>query len=71
VRTSKFDAVVDEVELINANPIHVHIRQTDRGESTMSLWDIAPCPPFNNDDGENSIFQVYYSPVIEALLYYA
>ena len=56
MRTSKFDPVVEVVELIDANPIYVHIPHNDGGESTMSLRDIAPCPPFNNDDGENSIF---------------
>jgi len=67
VRTSKFDPVVDEVDLIDANPIYVHIRHNDSGESTMSLRDIASCPPFNNDDGENSIFQVSYSPNFQFL----
>jgi len=45
VRTSKNDPLVDEVELTDVNPTYAHIRYPDGRESTVSLRDLAPCPP--------------------------
>lgn len=41
-RSSKYDALVDEVELIDANPNYAHIKHSDGTESTVSLRDLAP-----------------------------
>ena len=45
VRASKNDDLVDKVELIDANPTFASIRYPDGRESTVSLHDLAPCPP--------------------------
>ena len=45
VRTSKNDPLVDEVELTDVNPTYARVRYTDGRESSVSLRDLAPCPP--------------------------
>ena len=53
VRRSKYDPLVDEVELLEANPNYAHIRHTDGRESTVSLRDIAPCSqPASQSDAD-------------------
>lgn len=42
VRTSKTDPLVDEVELIQANPQYAHIRYPDGKEDTVSVRHLAP-----------------------------
>ena len=42
VRNSKYDPVVDEVELIEANPQYAQIRLPDGRESTVALRHLAP-----------------------------
>ena len=42
VRQSKYDPLVDEVELIEANPKYAHIKHPDGRESTVSLKQLAP-----------------------------
>ena len=42
VRTSKYDPIVDEVELVDANPQYAHVRLPDGRESTVSLRQLAP-----------------------------
>ena len=42
VRKSKFDPLVDEVELIEANPNYAHIRFPDGREDTVALKHLAP-----------------------------
>lgn len=42
VRNSKYDPLVDEVELVEANPHYAHIRHSDGRVSTVSLKDLAP-----------------------------
>eukprot|EP00795_Rhopilema_esculentum_P010965 gene10965-19801_t len=42
IRDSKFDPLVDEVELIEANPRYAHIRFQDGREDTVSLKHLAP-----------------------------
>jgi hypothetical protein len=44
VRSSKYDPVVDEVELIEANPEYAHVRFPNGRQSTVSIRDIAPLP---------------------------
>ena len=41
---NKSDPLVDEVELLHANPSYAHIRYPDGRESSVSLNDLAPCP---------------------------
>ena len=41
-RNSKYEPLVDEVELIEANPQYAHIRLADGKESTVSIRDLAP-----------------------------
>ena len=42
VRTSKYDPIVDEVELLEANMQYAHVRMPDGRESTVSLRHLAP-----------------------------
>ena len=42
VRTSKYDPLVDKVELIQASPSHAHVRLQNGREVTVSLRDMAP-----------------------------
>lgn len=48
VRQSKYDPLVDKVELLESNPNHAHIRYPDGRESTVSLRDLAPCGKIEN-----------------------
>ena len=41
---NKNEPLVDEVELMEANPNSAHIRFPDGRESTVSVTDLAPCP---------------------------
>ena len=52
VRKSKYDPLVDEVELLEANPPYANIRHPDGRDSTVSLRDLAPCG--NNEDISSS-----------------
>ena len=45
VRNSKYDPLVDEAELIEANPQYAHVRLSDGRETTVSIRDIAPYTP--------------------------
>ena len=42
VRNSKYDALVEEVELLESNPAYAHIRLPDGREETVSLRQLAP-----------------------------
>ena len=59
VRASKNDDLVDKVELIDVNPTFPSIRYPDGREATVSLQDLAPCPP---DLTQNRVDSV--SPVV-------
>ena len=41
---NKDESLVDEVDLLDANPSFAHIRFPDGRESTVSTTDLAPCP---------------------------
>ena len=43
VRRSKYDPLVDEVDLIEANPSYAYIRYPDGRESSVNIRDLAPC----------------------------
>ena len=50
VRASKYDPLVDEVELLEANHQYAHIRHPDGRESTVSTHDLAPAGDTPEDD---------------------
>ena len=43
VRTNKMEPLVDEVELLGANPNYVHICYPDGRTTTVSIKHLAPC----------------------------
>lgn len=43
-RSSKYDPLVEEVELVEANPGYAHVRFPDGKEKTVSIRDLAPAP---------------------------
>ena len=45
VRRSKYDPLVEEAELIEANPQYAHVRLANGRETTLSLRDLAPYTP--------------------------
>ena len=48
VRRSKYDPLVDEVELIDCNPMYAHVRLQDGRETTVSLHQLAPVGDLSN-----------------------
>ena len=42
VRTNKYEPLVEEVQLVEANPQYAHVRFPDGRESTVSMHDLAP-----------------------------
>ena len=55
VRNSKYDDLVDEAELIEANPQYAHIRLSSGRETTVSLRDLAPYSPTADESEDASI----------------
>ena len=49
VCSNKNDDLVDEVELTDVNPTYANIHYPDGCESTVSLKDLAHCPPASNN----------------------
>ena len=45
VRNSKYDPIVEEAELIHANPQYAFVKLKTGHETTVSLRDVAPCNP--------------------------
>ena len=43
VRQSKFDPLVEEVEVLDVNPQYAHVKLPSGCESTVSIRDLAPC----------------------------
>ena len=58
VRASKYDPLVDEVELIEANHQYAHIRHPDGRESTVSTHDLAPAGDTPEDDMRAVPYQI-------------
>ena len=50
VRLNKTDPLVDEVELIQANPHYAHIRYPDGKETTVSIKHLAPANKILNSE---------------------
>ena len=59
VRSSKYDPLTEEVELISANPNYAHIRKPNGQETTVSVRDLAP--------GVKSDTNISEFPLIEPL----
>lgn len=53
VRSSKYDPLVDEVELLEANPLYAYIRLNDGRESTVSLRQLAPMAETGSHDNDH------------------
>ena len=53
VRASKYDPLVDEVELLEANPHYAHVRLPDGRESTVSLRHLAPVGEEREEERQN------------------
>jgi len=43
VRSSKYDDVVEELELLEANPMYANVSRKDGRKQNVSLCDLAPC----------------------------
>ena len=52
MRQSKFDPVVEEVEILDVNPQYAHVKLPSGNESTVSIRDLAPC---DNTDNSPSV----------------
>jgi len=52
VRSSQYDDKVEEVELLEANPMYASVRRKDGREQNVSLCDLALCP--SGDQSENA-----------------
>ena len=50
IRTSKYDQVVDKVDLLHATPNYAIVRLPNGRETTVSLKDVAPCTSTNSND---------------------
>ena len=54
VRTNKYEPLVDEVQLIEANPLYSHVRLQDGRETTVSNRHLAPLGNKTSEDTEIS-----------------
>ena len=63
VRTNKNEPLVDEVDLLEANPTFANIRYSNGRESTVSVRDLAPCPKTLRSTKENEIVPDYTNEV--------
>ena len=55
MRNNKYEPLVDEVQLIEANPQYAHIRYPDGRETTVSLRHLAPISSSLITDQTNQI----------------
>ena len=53
VRRSKYEPLIDEVELLDANPSYAHVKLQDGGETTVR--DLAPCAHFHLPTAEAEV----------------
>ena len=54
-RRSKYDPIVDEVELLQATPTYARVRLPTGHEQTVSLRDLAPLPASNTDEPQPNL----------------
>jgi hypothetical protein len=52
VRSSKYDDLCEEVELVHVNPCYAQVRTVSGQEKTVSLRDLAPLPPIQTVQAE-------------------
>jgi len=64
VRSSKYDPLVDEVELLEANPLYAHVRLNDGRESTVSLRQLAPMAETGLHDNDRNSSNNEYETLI-------
>ncbi|XP_046962258.1 uncharacterized protein LOC124531777 [Vanessa cardui] len=57
VRATKYDPIVEEVELLQPNPQYSHVRLSDGRETTISNRQLAPLPENLEDCNENNEMQ--------------
>ncbi|CAK1591212.1 unnamed protein product [Parnassius mnemosyne] len=53
IRTSKYDPLVEEAEVLHANPTYSHVRLSDGRECTVSNRQLAPLPMIRISEEEN------------------
>ena len=53
VRQSKYDSLVEEAELIEANPEYAYVRLKSGNETTVSIRDLAPFPREERDTNDS------------------
>ena len=60
VQHSKYEPLVEEVELIETNPRYAHVKLADGRETTVSIRQLAPTGNTNNDQGgtQNETHQI-------------
>lgn len=56
VLSSKYEHVVDDVEFIECNPKHAHVRLPDGGEETVFIYNHAP-------KYSHLVLMIYLSPL--------
>ena len=55
VRSSKYDPLVDEVDLLDCNPLYAHVRLLDGRETTVSLHQLAPLGEYGSSPGSKEM----------------
>ena len=58
VRLSKYDPLVDEVELIEVYPSYAHIQHKNGSQSTVSCQDLAPITVWNNEASQEHLDEI-------------
>lgn len=54
-RSSKYEPLMDQVELLHCNPSYAHVRLANGREETVSLKHLAPVPEDNTEQRSDSI----------------
>ena len=66
VRASKYEPLVDTVELLDCNPLYAHVKLPDGKETTVSLHQLAPIAGENvGIDGLNTPSTIQQPPMSE------
>ena len=67
VRASKYDDLVEEVDLLHANPEYAWIKRKDGTESTVSLRQLAPRGNGNNTYQNDEPSSLEDSPILSPI----
>ena len=62
VRQSKYDPIVEEAELIEANPEYAYVRLKSGNETTVSIRDLAPFPREGKDANQVNDIVIHTDP---------